>query len=106
VAAGITVSPLLAMVGALVISAGLFLLALLVLIWIVPSLSSFSARFLLILSSVSSLVAMVLASLYAYSIFARTLIIDIPHMAMSHGILNAFGFSLCGLLAWAIVRYE
>jgi hypothetical protein len=106
VAAGITVSPLLAMAGTLVISLGLFLLALLVLIWIVPSLSSFSVRALLILSSLSSLVAMGLASLYAYSIFARTLIIDIPHMAMSHGILNAFGFSLCGLLAWAIVRFE
>jgi hypothetical protein len=106
VAAGITVSPILALAGTLVISLGLALLALLVLVWIVPSVPSVPARLLLVLASVSSLSAMVLASLYAYSIFSKTLIIDIPHMAMSHGILNAFGFSLCGLLAWAIVRYE
>jgi len=106
VAAGITVSPVLALAGTLVISLGLALLALLVLVWIVSSVSSVPARILLVIASVSSLSAMVLASLYAYSIFSKTLIIDIPQMAMSHGILNAFGFSLCGLLAWAIVRYE
>ena len=43
---------------------------------------------------------MVLASLYAYSLATHTLILTIPKMAMTHGILNAFGFVTCSLLAW------
>jgi len=106
VATGITVSPVLALVGTLIISLGLALLAVLVMGRIVPLLNSTPARLLLVLSAASSLISMILASLYSYSIVTRTLIVDIPHMAMSHGIINAFGFSLCGLLAWAIVRSE
>jgi hypothetical protein len=106
VAAGITVSPVLALVGALVISLGLALLAVLVIGRIVPALASLPPRLLLVISSASSLISMVLASLYAYSIVTKTLIVDIPHMAMSHGLMNAFGFALCGLLAWAIVWSE
>src|SRR6185295_9148459 len=63
VAAGITVSPLLALAGTLIISLGLALLAGLVIGRIVPALASRPARLLLVLSSVSSLVSMVLASL-------------------------------------------
>lgn len=106
VAAGITVSPLLALVGTLGISLGLGLLAVLVIGRIVPALTSRPAQLLLVLSSISSLISMVLASLYAYSIVTKTLIVDIPQMAMSHGIINALGFSLCGLLAWATNRAE
>lgn len=106
VAAGLTVSPVLALVGSLVISSGLAVLAVLVIAAVVPRLSSRPARVLLFLSSASSIIAMALASLYAYSIVTRTLVIDIPQMAMSHGVINAFGFSLCGLLGWAIVRPE
>lgn len=106
VATGITLSPLLALVGALMISLGLGLLAVLVIRWVIPLVASRLARALLLVSSVSSLIAMILASLYAYSIVTKTLIVDIPHMAMGHGIMNAFGFSLCGFLAWAIVRPE
>jgi hypothetical protein len=46
---------------------------------------------------------MVLACLYAYSIVAKTLILRIPTMAMTHGLLNAFGFTACSLLAWSII---
>jgi hypothetical protein len=59
---------------------------------------------LLLVSSASSSLAMVLACLYAYSIVAGRLIINIPQMAMSHGVANALGFSLCGLIAWRFVR--
>jgi hypothetical protein len=44
---------------------------------------------------------MVLASLYAYSLATHTLILTIPKMAMTHGILNAFGFVTCSLYAWS-----
>jgi hypothetical protein len=106
VAAGITLSPVVALVGTLTISLGLGLLAVLVTGLVVPMLASHPARLLLALASASSLIAMVLAALYAYSIVTQTLIIDIPHMAMTHGILNAFGFSLCSLLAWVILQSE
>ena len=103
IAAGIAFSPALALAGALIISTGLVLLAVLVVGWVLRSLNSFGAQTLLVASSLSSVCAMILACLYAYSIVAKTVIVDIPQMAMSHGILNAFGFTLCGLLAWSLV---
>jgi hypothetical protein len=106
VAAGITFSPVIAWIGAVVISLGLVLLAVLVLVRVLPSLSSFVAQFLLVVSSLSSISAMLLACVYAYSLVADRMIIDIPQMALSHGVLNSFGFSLCGLLAWLIVNSE
>jgi hypothetical protein len=78
------------------------LLAIFVIGWVLPRVSSVAARLLLSLSSFSSAAAMVLACVYAYSIVTRTLLIDIPQMAMTHGLINAFGFVLCGMLAWTI----
>jgi len=103
VAAGITFSPPLALVGALIISTGLVLLAVLVIGWVLRLLNSFVAQVLLVTSSFSSACAMVLACLYAYSIVTKIVIVDIPQMAMTHGILNSFGFTLCGLIAWSLV---
>jgi hypothetical protein len=106
VAAGISFSPALAFAGTLLISTGLVLLAVLVAGWILPSMKSIPGRVLLLISTVSCLPAMVLACIYAYSIVFKQLLIDIPQMAMTHGILNAFGFSLCGLVAWCFVNRE
>ncbi len=107
IAAGITLSaPVLGLLGALVVSAGLWLLAALVIFRLVPALSSRPAQILLVTSSVSSVIAMMLACAYAYSIVTKQLIINIPHMAMSHGIMNAVGFSLCGLLGWCLLSGE
>lgn len=102
VAAGITASSVIALVGAGVISLGLFCLALLNLGWIVAGLDPLP-KVLLSVSSLVSIPAMVLACLYAYSIVFHKLIIDIPHMAMTHGVANSFGFALCGLLAWIMI---
>lgn len=104
VAAGITASPLMALIGAIVISSGLVLLTVLVLGWVLPAQRSRPAQVLLFVSSISSVIAMLLASVYAYSIVAKKLIVDIPQMAITHGVANAFGFGLCGLIAWSIVR--
>ena len=104
VAAGITFSPALALIGALVISIGLTLLAGLVIGSLLRKVEPTTGRILLGISSLSSFSAMVLACLYAYSIVAKKLIIDIPQMAMTHGLLNAFGFATCGLLAWSIIK--
>jgi hypothetical protein len=105
VAAGITFSPLVALVGACLIALGLLMLAALVVLRVIPTLrASRGAQVLLIISSGASSLAMVLACVYAYSIAARRLIISIPQMAMLHGVANALGFSLCGLIAWSFIR--
>lgn len=104
VAAGISVSPALALVGTVMISIGLLLLAILVVGWILPSMESIPGRVLILFSAVSCLPAMVLACAYAYSIVFQKLIIDIPQMAMTHGVANAFGFSLCGLVGWCFAN--
>jgi len=106
VAAGITFSNVLGLVGTLVIATGMLLLAIVVLGWVVGSRNSTLARTLLAISSVSSVFAMLLASLYAYSLVVGTVILDIPQMALSHGLLNSFGFTMCGLLGWWLVRLE
>lgn len=104
VAAGITLSPVIALVGTVMISVGLVILAVLVVGWILPLIPSIPAKILLLISSVSSLPAMMLACAYAYSIVFKKLIIDIPQMAMTHGVANAFGFALCGLIAWSLLE--
>src|SRR6185312_2576900 len=106
VAVGITLSPSVGLGGTLVISIGLLLLAVIVIGRVVPKLQQRSVQLLLIISSVSPFVSMTLAAAYAYSIVAKKLIIDIPQMALVHGMVNAFGFALCGLLAWSILRSD
>ena len=103
IAAGITFSPWLGLIGTLLLSTGLVILAVLTLSKVLPAITSRRARVLLLLASLSSCAAMVLACLYAYSIVARILILRIPTMAMTHGLLNAFGFTACSLLAWSII---
>lgn len=102
VAAGITASPLVALIGTLTVAAGLALLGVITIFFVVPSVKSMLARVSLIVASLSSIAAMVLATLYAYSIVTQTLILNIPQMAKTHGLLNSFGFALCGLLAWLL----
>jgi hypothetical protein len=103
VAAGITFSPWLGLLGALLLSAGLVTLGVLTVRKVLPAIASPSARLLLLLAALSSCIAMVLACVYAYSIVATTVILRIPTMAMTHGLLNAFGFTACSLLAWSII---
>ena len=101
VAAGITFSPWIGFAGALLLTTGLVLLAVLTIGWVRPLITSKVWRALLVFGAISSCAAMVLACLYAYSVATQTLIITIPGMAMTHGLLNAFGFVTCSLLVWS-----
>ena len=102
VAAGITSSAWLGLIGTVLLSAGLVMLAVLIVGWVVPAIAPASSRLLLLIGALSICSAMVLACLYAYSLPMKILIIDIPTMALTHGVLNAFGFVGCSLLAWTI----
>jgi hypothetical protein len=106
VAAGITFSPWLGLLGTLLLALGLMLLAGLTIFNILPIVSSASARALLLIAASSSCAAMVLACLYSYSLVAHVVILRIPTMAMTHGLLNAFGFATCSLLAWSRITKE
>lgn len=103
VAAGITFSPWLGFVGALLISIGLLMLAVLTFGWVIPAVAPLAGRVLLAIGALSTCTAMVLACLYAYSLATKSLIIDIPTMALTHGVLNAFGFVTSSLLAWIVI---
>lgn len=104
VAAGITFSPLIGLAGTILLSFGLMLLAVITLGRVVQVITSVRARVLLSIAALSSCAAMVLACLYAYSLVAHILILRIPTMAMTHGLLNAFGFATCSLLAWSTIN--
>jgi hypothetical protein len=102
VAAGITFSPWLGLAGTLLLSTGLVLLGVLTIRRVLRAIASSGARVLLLIGALSSCAAMVLACLYSYSLVAHIVILRIPTIAMTHGLLNAFGFATCSLLAWSI----
>lgn len=101
VAAGITYAAMLGLIGTLLLSASLTLLALLTIGWVRPAIGSGWNGALLLIGALANFVAMVLACLYSYSLVSKTLILTIPAMAVSHGLLNAFGFVTCSLIAWS-----
>jgi YndJ-like protein len=104
VAAGISFSPSIGLAGTLLLSTGLVMLAVLTIGRVLRLVTLWSARLLLLIAALSSCTAMVLACLYSYSLVAHVLILRIPTMAMTHGLLNAFGFATCSLLAWSVVN--
>jgi len=61
-----------------------------------------TARVLLQTSAVAVFVAMIFAGIYVVADFAGSDALTIPQMARTHGILNAVGFCLPGLLGWLV----
>jgi hypothetical protein len=106
VAAGITFSGWLGLIGTVLLSAGLVMLAVLTVGWVMPAIAPLTSRLLLVIGALCSCSAMVLACLYAYSLPMKVLIIDIPTMALTHGVLNAFGFVTCSLIAWTVAASQ
>ncbi len=100
-AVGFVFSPRLQVTGALAVSLAVAAIGLLQL-GALGALRSRAARAFLVVSSAAVLVAMGLSGVYALGEFLRTGWLSIPRMAQTHGILNALGFVLCGLLAWTL----
>ncbi len=61
-------------------------------------------RFLVLVSAVSIAAAMALAGVYGVGELIGSYWIGIPRMAAIHGLLNALGFTLCGLLGYLHLR--
>ncbi len=100
VAAGFTFAGPLQILGASLLAAGLFALGVLTLRHVVPSVDDGVTKGLLALSAVAVFVPMVLAVQWAVGNNFGTPHLSVPDMARTHGVANALGFSLCGVVGW------
>jgi hypothetical protein len=88
--------------GALLLSIGVWIVAALTLAAVLPLTAGAGAKALLGVSALSVGAPMVLAVFWAAGQHYDLPALDIPAMARIHGTLNAFGFSLAGLLGWVL----
>lgn len=99
-AIGFTMSPPIEFMGASFIALGISAVSLLSLGKLRFALTSAFSRTALTISSLCGLVGMALAVYYAVGELLQVFTISIPQMARLHGVVNALGFSLFGLLGW------
>jgi hypothetical protein len=103
-ALGITFSPSLECAAALLLASSLVSAAGITAFVVLPQVAHRSARVMLAVSAASVVVAMLLAGIYALGRYHGRDWLDIPKMAAMHGLVNALGFSLCGLVGWNLVE--
>jgi hypothetical protein len=102
VAIGFTTRAALAQIsGAVLLTLGVWIVAGLTAAVVAPRTNSAGAKALLYVSAAAVVVPMVLAVFWAAGQHFDVPALDVPAMARIHGTLNAFGFSLAGLLGWA-----
>lgn len=104
VAAGITFSPLLEVIAALILATSLGTVALMC-FGLLGSLPGSLPRLLVGASSAALLIGMVFAGVYAVSEFSGAGVLVIPQMVQYHGMANAAGVIL-GLIGWGVARGE
>jgi hypothetical protein len=100
VAAGFAISPGLKTVAAMVFSASVAALA--GFVWMCAGRVEGTARNFLRVAAGAVLVGMALSGAYAVADFVKSDLLLIPRMASTHGLLNAVGFCLLGLLGWIV----
>lgn len=100
VAAGITLSPLLEVIGAIILATSLASLAYLIRFVVLRVVTYSLARIFLTISAICLLVGMFFIYLYAIGEFTGYHLVSIPQMVMGHGIVNSLGFALFGFLGW------
>lgn len=104
IAIGIAFSPALELVAVVWLVLSLLLLSLLVSLAIVPRVRGHAVRGLLLVSGAAVVVPMLAVGLNAAGAALGGPTVNAARMVGLHGAVNALGFVLCGLLAWAIVR--
>lgn len=105
VAVGFTTYGPLQIVGAALLTAGLWLLAWEIVRRIGPEIGGL-AGVLLVVSSLATVVPMVLAVQWAIGANYATPALSVPAMARLHGITNAIGFTFLGVLGWRLSTVE
>jgi len=103
VAAGFVISPGLKMGAAILFSASVAGLAVAVRAC-GSRVEDRTARMLLQVAAGAVFAGMILAGTYAVADYAGSEVLTIPQMARTHGVLNAVGFCLLGLLGWIVER--
>lgn len=103
VAVGFVISPAVKMVAAILFSASVAGLAIAVRACGRRA-GNATARILLQVAAGAVFASMLLSAAYAVANFAGSDALTIPEMARTHGVLNAVGFCLCGLLGWLVER--
>jgi hypothetical protein len=106
VGVGISLSPHLEVTAAMLLAIGCILLSVR---QVQAALLSRDATIVTLLgvSSLALLSGMALAMIYALGEFTGQPWLTIPTMIRTHGLANAFGFALCGLIGWnASVRHS
>lgn len=103
IAAGFAYFGLLQVVGAVLLTLGLWLLAWVTIRHVVPRIT-WLARTLLLVSCLAVLVPMALAVQWAVGINFATPALSIPDMVLAHGATNAVGFTLPGVLGWRLAQ--
>ena len=101
VAAGFVISPVLKMAAAVLFSVSVAALAIAVRSCGTRA-ESGTARVLLQVAAGAIFAGIVLSAGYAIADFVGSDALTIPQMARTHGILNALGFCLLGLLGWLV----
>ena len=99
VGVGISLSPQIEMVAAMLLAAGCSLLAVRQ-VQAAMRLRDSTRMTLLLVSSLALVSAMALAAVYACGEFGGTAWLDIPTMIRTHGAFLAFGFAACGIAGW------
>ena len=99
VGVGITFSPLVELVAALVLSASCLVVAIEMARLALQS-NRPAVAMLLGIASMSLAIAMLLAALYAVGHYIGASYLTLPIMVATHGLTNAIGFSLCALVGW------
>lgn len=103
IAAGISLSPTLEMVGVLLLAVAVGGLLVVLTMTMLPWLTVRLARELLLVAALSLLLAISLGMVYGVSQYFGAEWLTIPQMVTFHGWLNGVGFALCGLLGWRIL---
>jgi hypothetical protein len=63
-------------------------------------------RWLLFVAGASVAAGMILAAVWAIGEYPLQAFVNIRQMAEFHGVLNAVGFAICGLLGWTLMKVE
>lgn len=104
VAAGITFSPFLEVTGAIITATSLAILAYLIIFFVIRVITHRLAQSLLTVSALCSIIGALFIYAYAIGEFSGSYPVSISLMVRIHGVSNALGFALCGLLAWNILQ--
>lgn len=105
VAAGFAAVPLLQVTGAVIMTVATYATAWVMWRHVRPTAPDLATRSLFAVSAASVVVPMVLAVQWAVGHVYGTPALSVPQMAWTHGLLNALGFCLFGVLGWWRLRH-